>query len=368
VTLSSVSAAGRPTIPAPDRTPAQVAAWWTALPPDQRRFVLVEQPVALGSLAGLPAAVRDGANRLLLTRLLRSLRAEGDRMLSEGFGMVPTELRWVADRVRASLAIVESVERVLAAHAQGDPVARLLTLDLSGAGRVAIGLGDVDKARHLAVIVPGMGQDAGKGVERTVDHAERLRQLADRESASTTAVVAWVGYAAPGWAQVPFTTRARTGGRALAADMHALVAGRTADGGDLPHLTVVGHSYGSTVVGAAATSQRLEGDDVVLLGSPGAMAADADELSRRRGHVFVGEATFDVVADLGVFGADPGDAGFGATRIRADPGPDVSRRERLSGGDHSHYFDAGSESLRNVARVVVGRGSDVTLVSTEGER
>jgi len=106
----------------------------------------------------------------------------------------------------------------------------------------------------------------------------------------------------------------------------------------------------------------------VLLGSPGALADHVGELSRPLGHVFVGEATFDVVADMGVFGADPGDPGFGATRIRADPGPEVSWRERLSGGDHSHYFDSGSESLRNVARVVVGRASEVTLVGAEGER
>jgi pimeloyl-ACP methyl ester carboxylesterase len=154
----------------------------------------------------------------------------------------------------------------------------------------------------------------------------------------------------------------------LAADVHALVAGRAADGGDPPHLTVVGHSYGSTVVGAAASAQPLEADELVLLGSPGAMVEHVDELARPLGHVFVGEAPLDPVADLGVFGADPGDARFGATRIRANPGPDVSWRDRLSGGDHSHYFDAGSESLRNIARVVVGRTGDLLLASAEGER
>ena len=368
VRLSPTLRARWPELPRADRTPAEVAEWWTSLPPDQRRLAVAEHPAVLGSLAGLPASVRDAANRLLLTRLLHSLRAERDRMLAGGFRMVPAELRAVADRVRIELAIAESVERVLIAHARGGSAARLLTLDLNGAGRVAIGLGDVDRARHVAVLVPGMGQDAGHGVERTVQSAERLRQQADHESVETTATVAWVGYAAPGWAQVPFTARALAGGRGLAADLHALVAGRTADGGDPPHTTVVGHSYGSTVVGAAATTQPLQAEDLVLLGSPGTMTEHVDELGRRRGHVFVGEAAFDVVADLSVFGADPSAREFGATRIRADPGPEVSWRERISGGDHSHYFDARSESLRNVARVVVGRGSDVTLVGTEGER
>lgn len=366
--LAAVSAGGAVELPTPSWTPAQVAAWWTALPPDQRRLAIAGRPALLGALAGLPAAVRDAANRLRLGHLLRSLRAERDRMWAAGFGAVPVEFRWVAERVRHQLAIAEAVARVLAAHGRGDPVARLLTLDLDGAGRVAIGLGDVDGARHVAVVVPGMGQDARRGVERTVANAERLQREATRESPAGTAVVAWVGYAAPGWAQVPFTTRALAGGRGLTADVRALAAGRTVDGGDPPHLTVIGHSYGSTVVGAAATTQPLTADDLVLLGSPGAMAEHVDELSRGRGRVFAGEARYDLVADLGAFGADPGDAGFGATRIRADPGPEVPWTERVSGGDHSHYFDTGSESLRNVARVVVGRGADVTLANTEGER
>ena len=196
-----------------------------------------------------------------------------------------------------------------------------------------------------------MGQDAAHGVGRTVGQAGRLRD----EAGADTAAVAWIGYAAPGWAQAPFPTRARAGGRSLAADLRALSTGRTVDGGDAPHITVVGHSYGSTVVGAAATSDRLAADDVVLLGSPGVLVQHVDELGLPRGRVYVGEAPFDPIADMGVFGADPGDAEFGAVRIGADPGPDVPWRERLSGGDHSHYFDRDSASLRNVARVVAGR-------------
>ncbi|HZB51477.1 MAG TPA: alpha/beta hydrolase [Mycobacteriales bacterium] len=366
--LAAVAPARGVAMPNPAWTPAEVAAWWTTLPPDRRRLALSRRPALLGALAGLPAAVRDAANRLQLSRLLPSLRAERDRMRAAGFPAVPPELRWVGERVGSQLAIAETVARVLAAHEHREPVARLLTLDLEGAGRVAIGLGDVDRARHVAVVVPGMGQDARHGVERTVAAADRLLRQAEGESTAGTAVLAWVGYAAPGWAQVPFPTRALAGGRGLAADLRALAAGRTVDGGDPPHLTVIGHSYGSTVVGAAATTQPLIADDLVLLGSPGAMAEHTDQLSRPRGHVFVGEARFDLVADLGAFGADPGDPRFGATRIRADPGPEVPWPERVSGGDHSHYFDTDSESLRNVARVVVGRGAEVTLMDSEGER
>ena len=343
------------TLPGPGATPAEVARWWTGLRPDLRRRALTEHASALGQLAGLPASARDTANRLLLGQRLRLLRAERDRLV---VGLVPTapaDRRWAAS-VRTMLAVAESVERELAALQRSGTPARLLTFDLEGAGRVAIGLGDIDRARHVAVVVPGMGQDAAHGVGRTVGQAARLRD----EAGADTAAVAWIGYAAPGWAEVPFPTRARAGGRSLAADLRALAAGRTADGGDPPHVTVVGHSYGSTVVGAAATADRLEAGDLVLLGSPGVLVEHADELGLRRGHVFVGEAPLDPVADLGVFGADPGDAEFGAVRIGADPGPGVPWPERLTGGDHSHYLDQDSESLRNVARVVVGRRADIS--------
>ena len=351
--LAAVGGAPGPVRPPdPDRSPAEVARWWTALPPHLRRRLIEQQPGALGRLAGLPADVRDQANRRQLASLLRQLRAELDRV----FAAVPPPLVLARTAVlRSMLAVAEGVERALSAR----PGAKLLTLDLDGAGRVAIGLGDVDRSRHLAVLVPGMGADALHGVGGTVDRAEHLLTEAGRQSAEPTAVVAWVGYAAPGWRQVPFATRARAGGRLLNADLRALDAGRSSDGGGPAHVTLVGHSYGSTVIGAATRSGPKRADDLVLLGSPGVLADRVGELGLSGRRVYVGEAPFDPVADLGAFGADPGDAAFGATPVRADPPPGLPLPARLTEA-HSHYFDPGSESLRNVARVVVGHGSAVT--------
>lgn len=360
--------AGTPTrleLPAADRGPAEVARWWTALPPHLRRLALESRADALGRLAGLPADVRDAANRLLLSRLLRQLRHERDLLTVGGMPRIATDLSRVAT-VRWMLALAESVDRTLSTLA--GPPARLLTLDLAGTGRVAIGLGDVDRARHVAVLVPGMGQDAGHGVAETVERAARLRRQAGRESIESSAVVAWLGYPAPGWREVPFATVARAGGRLLADDLTALAAGRTADGGEPPHVTLVGHSYGSTVVGAAVRARPRLADDLVLLGSPGVLADEVDELWLPHSRVYVGEAGSDLVADLGAFGTDPGDRVFGATLMRAEPGPGLSWPDRLSGGAHSGYFDTDSESLRNIARVVVGRGPDVTRPGIEEGR
>jgi pimeloyl-ACP methyl ester carboxylesterase len=306
----------------------------------------------------LPADVRDEANRRQLASLLARLRTERDR-LAGSLPTIPLQLTRAA-LVRSMLTIAESVERSLAALAGRRPPARLLTLDLAGAGRVAIGLGDVDHAQNVAVVVPGMGDDAGHGVPGTVGHAADLLAEAGRQSAQSTAVVAWVGYAAPGWRQVPFPARARVGGQMLTADLATLAAART---GQPAHVTLVGHSYGSTVVGAAMQAGARRADDLVLLGSPGVLADRVGQLGLSGHHAYVGEAALDPIADTGVFGADPGDRGFGATRIRVDAAPGRPWPDRVLAA-HSQYFDPDSESLRNIARVVVGRGSDVTRPGT----
>ena len=352
------TAAHRRLLPDPGALPRDVALWWAQLPPHLRAAAIARHPDALGRLAGVPASARDAANRLVLARLLCALRAERTG-LDRTARTDPDAVRRSAE-VTVRLRLAESVDRQLAELARAGARATLLTLDLDGAGRVAIGVGDVDRARHVAVIVPGMGQDAGHGLGRTVQNAVRLRDRARGESADTTATVAWLGYAAPGLLQVSFASRARAGGRLLGADLLALRAGRQVAGVDPPHLTVIGHSYGSTVVGAAAVSGSLPADDLVLIGSPGVLADRVGELNHPPSRVYVGEARFDPIADLGAFGGDPGDASFGATRIGAEPGPGLRWTDRLSGGDHGHYYDPDSVSLRNMARIVVGRGAEVS--------
>ena len=142
----------------------------------------------------------------------------------------------------------------------------------------------------------------------------------------------------------------------LTADLATLAAART---GEPAHVTLVGHSYGSTVVGAAMQAGPRRADDLVLVGSPGVLANRVGQLGLSGSHTYVGEAALDPVADTGIFGADPGDPGFGATRIRVGAAPDRPWPDRVLAA-HSQYFEPGSESLRNIARVVVGRGSDVT--------
>ena len=376
---------GPPLLPAPPEGPAeQVADWWRRLPADVRWRLVEEQPWWLGGTYGLPARVRDRANRSRLAAQLQLLRAEHGRLAAR-VSAQPAAARSAA-AVRRRLGIAEEISRQLARLAAAGEPAQLLTLDLDGAGRAAVVVGDLDRADHVAFVVPGLGRDVRRGLARTVDEAVTLRRQAGAEtrdgrgrapsgggrgpaagpggSRGGVAVVAWVAYPAPGMAQAPFPERAREGGRLLGRELDGLAAAR----GDRPaHVTLIGHSYGSTTVGAAVTARRVDADDLVMLGSPGVLARTSADLGRTAEHVFVGEARYDWVADLAAFGADPAGEGFGATRFRADPAAGWSPG-RMFGDDHSHYYDPGSESLRNTALVVAGRGDEVSRQAPEHAR
>ena len=60
----------------------------------------------------------------------------------------------------------------------------------------------------------------------------------------------------------------------LAADVMAVQASRYV----VPHLTVIGHSYGSTTTGTALRDHVTGVDDAVLVGSPGANVEHASRL------------------------------------------------------------------------------------------
>ncbi len=148
----------------------------------------------------------------------------------------------------------------------------------------------------------------------------------------------------------------------MAADVNALAVTHQ---GPPTHMTVVGHSYGSTTVSDAAAGYGMHADDVVLVGCPGTdMAhADADFHLSAGGHLYVGDASQDEVSWFGEdtlrtpfggigLGQDPALDGYGATRFKAEvPGYSFGPFH-----DHSHYFDYDSESLFSIGDVVSGHG------------
>ena len=99
-------------------------------------------------------------------------------------------------------------------------------------------------------------------------------------------------------------------------------------------MTIVGHSYGSVVLGRALRDRGLQIDDVVAVGSPGMGVNDADDLGDGFDRIWAGRAHGDPVPSLPGHGEDPHDVGFGSTRFHTG---DIS--------GHSSYFQEGSLSL-----------------------
>jgi hypothetical protein len=338
--------------PPPAGAPAaEVQAWWGSLSDVERDRAVHDMPGRVGALAGLPVAVRSAANERRLALDVAALQRRARTTVLDA-----ADRDWLATcrLVAAELARV---------RAGRDPVSgRHLVASLlvfaprayGGQGRVALAVGDLDTADNVAFVVPGLGSDVHRTLGALTDDAVRLTAAARRASpAATVATVAWMGYDAPGWLGAPVDHAASAGAALLGRDVAAVRAARAVP----PHVTLVGHSYGSATVGLGLREHLVSADDVVLLGSPGADAVRAGALGVPDGHVYVGADSRDPVSYLGWFGPDPATPAFGAVRFEAeDPTRDPWRPDLA---DHGKYLDAHTESLANAARVVAGRYDEV---------
>jgi hypothetical protein len=349
----------------PDGTPADSAGWWSALSPAAQRKVVAEHPEWIGNRDGIPSAVRDEANRALLdgqvARLdadLRSVRARYDALTAPGPASL--EAVWLAERndllgrlgeLHRRQQVLDAVRATISGSDR-----RLLLLDLDRTRpRAAVAAGDVDAAEHVAVLTPGFGNTVRGDLTDTADTADalRARSLAALDGAGrhgeSVAAVAWLGYDVPvGLLAVATSDAARAGGADLARFYEGVDASRRAD----PHLTALGHSYGSLTTGYAL-QQAVGVDDAVLFGSPGIGTDHVEALHVPAGHTGVVEASWDPVADLGWFGDDPNRLdGVTGLSARAATLPDGTG----SAGSvlHAQYLTPGSTSQYNIAATVAG--------------
>ncbi|MFD6415284.1 alpha/beta hydrolase [Streptomyces sp. NPDC060194] len=326
----------------PDGTdPRQAASWWAQLSVEDRLLYLAAWPERVGALDGLPADVRDEANRAALERLLL---AETERYASVGTQGLP---------VYATLA---DLKRRLdhgdtnVAHQR----LHLIAFDTGGDGRAVVSVGNPDGARHVAVSVPGTDNrldNFGGQIER----AEVLQAAALKRYSGPhhdVSVIAWLGYDAPEFqgGRNLLDGGVITQGRAhdSAERLRDFTAGvRVANHDGDPHLTVLGHSYGSTMVGRADRGGGgLGADDVIALGSPGLSVDKAEQLRTPEARVWVGAAPDDFVSNHlsgKTLGEDPKHPDFGARRIYVD----------TSG--HSGYWAEGSQSLDNQGLIITGQ-------------
>lgn len=260
-------------------------------------------------------------------------------------------------RAASNLAAVKM--DLAAASAEGDAGrVRLLETLISSGGDIlvyrpqlqhyAVLFGDIETAQHVAVIVPGVGD----GTNLCDDWIPDALNLFD--ASPSTAVVLWKGYDNPAdvLAAAAGTIECNEDLVTAAGDLTAFV-----DSLDLEpeqSLTIVAHSFGSIVTGAALADCGLEVTDVVVAGSPGMTVDELRQLHVEQSHFFSEQAAGDPVAELGIFGATPSSPTFGGTRMETDP------EDQRQTSAHSSYFETDSEALENIAHVVTGDYDEIT--------
>ncbi|MEU6403585.1 alpha/beta hydrolase [Streptomyces sp. NPDC046985] len=364
-------------------SPAGNRKWWDGLTPEQREEYQALYPAEIGALDGLPSVIRDSANRTVLdvshAQVQHDLDALGPapaKTVVTAGGVIrnPEWTVWnaLADRYKDQLKGMDAVRsRFDQTGVDGLPPAYLLGFDLQGNGHVILANGDPDTADNTAVYVPGTTSRLA-GAHGDIQRMTRLwSDAASLSPGRTTSTITWIGYDAP-QSIVPEAMEqhwAYDGAPRLNAFMDGL---QTAQGGpEASHTTLVGHSYGSTVIGAASKAPgQLAADDIVVAGSPGMLVGDASDLDVGKKHVWAEAAGNDLVPvggkvahlggdkwgvqtwhglpyEAGYIQTVPSDEAFGAHRMAVD----------TSG--HSGYWDERSFSLQNQAAVVTGRYNQV---------
>ncbi|MFG2137552.1 alpha/beta hydrolase [Streptomyces sp. NPDC048650] len=329
--------------PLPDpakAAPAAVARFFASLTRAQQHTLAARHPLTVGNLDGAPVPLRYEANSL-------ALKAERRHRLAQATDPAGT----LQDHRQARKAAGRCAELLA-------PGRRILAFDPRGRGQVAEVHGDLTRARHVAVVVPGSDIDLGS-FDRARDPygtptgmaTSLRRQMTAEAPGARTAVIAWAGYTTP----VGLGPDAATGrlAEAGAPRLARFLSGLAAVGAPAP--AVLCHSYGSLVCGAAAA--RTDRDaiaDLIVFASPGirhdsaaALHTSARVWAARDASDWIGNVPHVEFLGLG-HGEDPTDPAFGARRVPA---------ARAKG--HTGYLAPGTDSLRNFAAIALGRYADV---------
>ncbi|MFS0853810.1 alpha/beta hydrolase [Microbacterium sp. 179-I 3D4 NHS] len=345
-------------------------------------------PFAIGTLNGAPATARDEFNRETLRRVL------ADSTSTE-------EQRTAAEQTQKGL------ERAQESSPDGT-VVQLVALELPDDGgerdmRAAISVGDLDTARHVGVMIPGMDSSVAVSMDGLVGNAVNMQDAHVRiGNAEATATVVWMGFESPGadpLSQEFFAEEhlAKKGAPLLVRFLNGVdVANPAAE------TTVHAHSYTTRLATYALGSSQFGGaevDHLVMYGSPGIaesvrtvddlvgvppdevystksvgdqLEIPLDDVSGVPGYVDdmsstgdegqaglaeVGEQWSDVRGEDNV---DPNDASFWAGRepnVFESDGVLGHSADRTKGSDG--YWSRGSDSIKDGARITAGRGNEV---------
>nr|WP_314275414.1 alpha/beta hydrolase [Schaalia odontolytica] len=404
---------GVPDFPKSSWTPSQNAAWWKSLPEERRRFLIDHCPDDIRHLDGLPATIRNEANRNALygyvdahgtkrqgaladakeafekaehkLDLLTRQVTPADRLLA-GPIFAPTALTAARKEYARTAEIYESLKTI---HDQIDSSKRsdAYLLDFNYDTKhhrttAIVASGNPDTASYVSTLVPGIGTNVHDSLGQYIDINDRLRAQTRHAGVdpNDVATISYLGYVAPknslhdlGIFQAADIDYAKEGAPKIARFMEGLRAHGNANNHRFIN-TLATHSYGSTTGGIAAT-QTAPGtiDRLILTGSPGSGVQSIDQYNVPKGHVYESSVPEnDMVQDLGfdsTYGRDPKKL-EGITHLSGDatdserykPIPPANERWAYPTGqqtphplsNHSTYFDWGTRTSQDFANIIAG--------------
>lgn len=290
-------------------SPEERADYWSKQSYEQKQYLCDHYPEMVGNADGVEGWARDRANRINL-REKRLATEKQIETLKEAINdpnqaaFVPLnrqKLEKAEEALKSYKVISSSIGNGISLedyqHGKtGKPISLLTLQDDGRRVKAAVAQGDVDNAAHIGTFVPGIGTTVNGSLKDYIRQTENLRQAAADQgnlALKDVATIAWLGYDAPGDAKfenlsdITSPKLAQAGSDRLAGFLNGMQASREHGAGDA-HMTLVGHSYGSTTSGMAATKVH-DGviDDLVLCGSPGMGTYNASDLHVAEGHRWV---------------------------------------------------------------------------------
>ena len=346
-------------------TPDQAAAAWEGLQPMERQAWIHERAGIVGNTDGIPAVDRDTANRVELPKAISDMESRIQSLEAAK----PPPSRMAGALRGAWRKEVESQTEILNGYKAVEQALRnnedrqlfLMALAKDGNGRAIIAVNNPDTATDVATFIPGTGAKL-TGISKDLERSDDMHDAALYAGSPSASVIIWHGYDAPqSLAAASRAMYARNGARPLRNFQNGL---RAAHHGPPSHNTLIGHSYGTTVIGTAAKdSSGINADDIALVASPGVRAGTASRLKitgvpdgEQGQHVYATTARGDVIRFVPrpVHGRQPVTREFGAQNFESAPGGWNWIR------NHGAYWNLRNPALFNVGRIIAGRGKEVS--------
>lgn len=375
----------------PSWSPEEVSVWWALLSDSEREALINKDPEKYGNLDGIDMASRAKANDLVLngridaagnripgTSLIEKVQKEYDEAKAayeqgiDSFWGSQYSDDEALERYRNAenkLNDVLAIKKALVDH----PDTSLVTLEFGKPGenvRAALAIGDVDNAKHVTTVVPGMTTTCRRSTEQNLGYAYnmiRAAETAGKAEQGSVAAIAWLGYEAPPapWEgpdlSVASTYKAEVGAEKLNGFLTGIHSWRSERGMDV-HQSAITHSYGSLTGGFAMRDIGEDVvDDFVYTGSPGAAVHSVGTLGVNPEHTWVSAIPLhDEVQGMGPdssFGRDPKELeGIGHLSGDASGGdgynPDPNAGKYVN---HSAYFYRAKPNEHNYSLEDIGK-------------